>query len=329
VTVSIVIVNYRSWEHLERCLGALAPTASSSAEGDSALEIVVVDNDSGDARLTEFAARHPQVRFHANSGNHGFAHGCNAGAARARGELLLFLNPDVIADRARVARLVRIKQAHPEVAILTARQIDGRGRPQKAFDAFPRPWTALSPMRAVLRLVRPRRYPDPRRRRDGLVYCDWVSGSLLLIAAADLRRLGGFCEDYWMYMEDVDLCTRAWQQGLRVAYTGDVEFVHLHGGASRRDGETTAVTKSETIVSKHVYIARHFSGTRAALFHLMIALKSLPGLVLAAAADALTFGAVPLLRARSRMLRTLIRYYARAARGGGWLSHRSPNFART
>jgi GT2 family glycosyltransferase len=325
VTASVIIVNYRTWEHLERCLAGLVGGAPGPALD---LDVVVVDNDPADGRRREFERRFETVRFIGNRGNPGFAHGCNLGAAHARGEWLFFVNPDLVADPQRLARLLAVKQRHPEVAILTGRQVDADGRPQKAFDCFPRPWTSLSMLRWAARKVAPRRFPDPRSHHTDLVHCDWVSGSLLLMAAEDYRRLGGWSEDYWMYMEDVDLCARAHRMGLRAAYTPEVEFVHAHGAASRRDEQTTALTKSETVISKHVYIAGHFEGLRARSFHTLVAVKTLPGLALGALLDRLTLGRVPALCVRSRMLRILAPYYLRSLRGGGWLSPRAPNFVR-
>lgn len=322
--ISIVIVNYRSWDHLGQCLESLL-----ASEGRSTLEheIIVVDNDSADGRFEAFADRFPRVAFHANSGNHGFAHGCNLGARHAQGDLLLFLNPDVVADLTQIERMVEVRRQHPEVAILSARQIGRSGRAQKAFDAFPGPFTSFSPVRTALRLLRPSAYPNPRGRHRDLVHCDWVSGSLLLIGAADFERLGGWSEDFWMYMEDTDLCTRARERGMTVAFTPVAEFVHLHGGASRQNDEITAITKSEAVISKHVYISKHFTGRGASFFHAVVALKRLSVLALSGLLDRLTFRAFRHLRDRSQMLRILWAYYARSLRSGTWLSSRSINFA--
>lgn len=321
--LSIVIVNYRSWDHLGACLESLSASESAGAVEP---EIIVVDNDSADGRLRQFVERFARVTFHANSGNHGFAHGCNAGARQARGDLLLFLNPDVVADLAQVERMVEVKRQHPDIAILSARQIGRSGRAQKAFDTFPGPFTSFSSVRTALRLLRPSAYPNPRAHHRDLVYCDWVSGSLLMISAADFERLGGWSEDYWMYMEDTDLCARARERGMKVAFTPRAEFVHLHGGASRRNDEITAITKSEVVISKHVYISRHFNGSRAGLFHAVVASKKLPGLMVSSLLDRLTFRAFRPLRERAQMLRLLRAYYARVLRSGNWLSRRSVNF---
>ena len=276
VQLSIVIVNYRSWDVLFRCLASLVPLR---AVFGSATETIVVDNASGDGRLKAFADLHPGARFVPNDGNWGFADGCNTGAAKAQGELLLFLNPDTEDPGGQVAALVAEAHAYPDAAILTARQIDEQGRLQKVFDAFPTLLTLFGPVRALCRLLFPRRYPDPRRDRSGSLEVDWVSGSVLLVRREVFAELGGFCNGFFMYSEDVDLCRRARDAGHKVVVTYGVTLVHAHGGTARRDPVTSALTRSEVVVSRHFYASRHLRW-QAPPYHLaLFATRFLPALL--------------------------------------------------
>jgi GT2 family glycosyltransferase len=265
--LSVVIVNYRGWERLSRCLASLGPLTSGAAP---AAEVVVVDNASGDGRMASFAAEHPGARFVENDGNWGFADGCNLGARVARGEFLLFFNPDAEDPGGGIAALIAEARLHPEAAILSARQVDERGRAQKVFDVFPSIGTLFGPARAALRLTSPVRYPDPRRDRADYREVDWVSGSVLLVRREVFQALGGFCNGFWMYSEDVDLCRRARNAGHAVAVAGGVTLLHAHGGASRKDPATAALTRSEVVVSRHFYASRHFGRWHAAAYHLAL-----------------------------------------------------------
>ena len=315
VELTIVIVNYRSWDKLNRCLASLA------ARPDT-VEIIVVDNVSGDGRFAAFAAEHSTVRCLENDGNWGFADGCNRGAREARGELLLFLNPDAEDPGGGIAGLVAAARAHPEAAILTARQVDENGRVQKVFDAFPSLATLFGPTRALLRLVAPGRYPDPRGELAAFFEVDWVSGSAFLIRRSVFAALGGFCNGFWMYSEDVDLCRRVRDAGHAVAVAGSVTLLHAHGGATRRDPETAALTRSEVVVSRHFYASRHFGMGHAAAYHAaLVATRFMPAL-LAMLAAALGLGAIRALRVRAAMGRHLARYY-RGVPSRGWRSRRA------
>ena len=80
------------------------------------------------------------------------------------------------------------------------------------------------------------------------------------------------------------------------------------------------------MISKHVYISKHFTGLGASFFHAVVALKRLPVLALSGLLDRLTFRAFRHLRDRSQILRLLHAYYTRSLRSGTWLSSRSINF---
>ena len=322
--LSIVTVNYRCWDHLRTALDGLLPAAQFD-EAD--WEFIIVDNASGGDELEQFRKRYAKARFFENAGNLGFASANNLGARHAKGEYLLFMNPDVVADPAEVEKLIQEKDAHPEIALLTATQLDGRGRLQKSFDQFPDLLTYFRTIRSLLRKLLPGRYPDPRQQRDDVIQCDWISGSLLILSREDFERLGGWSEDFWMYAEDIDLCRRAADLGMARALTPSAQFTHLHGGASRRDPEVTLITKSEVMISAHVYIRRHFKGVHRLANHVIVGLRELVPLIAAGLANLLTLGRMPSLKLRSRLLGALLRYYIRVITTGNWLSQRAPNYS--
>ena len=317
VTLSIIIVNYRAWGHVREALCALRDGFPDD------WEVIVVDNASEPGPFKESSEAFPWVRFIANRENSGFGRGCNLGVAKSTGTHLLFMNPDVIATSDQLRTLMREKEAHPDVALLSPKQVDTHGRPQKVFDDFPSLPNRSRILKALLRLLFPSRYLDPRADHESLTYCDWITGSCVLVHRRDFDTIGGWCEDYWMYVEDADLCKRAHDRGLRAAYTPSVQVVHAHGGSSRINVDVTALTKTEVIISKHVYTQNHGRGLRRRLGHLLTALFKLPVLVPAALLDLLFLRRVPFLRVRSKMLGGLIGYYLRALRTGEWRSPRA------
>ena len=315
--LSIVIVNYRAWGHIEQALLTLEPDFPND------WEIIVVDNESDPDEFDDFAARFPWVTMIANPVNSGFGYGCILGVARASGRQLLFMNPDVQASAAQLRALVTEKAQHPDVSILAPAQVGLDGRPQKVFDEFPDVVNQSKTLKYLRNLFLPDRKPDPRGNHRDLVYCDWVTGSVLLIDRADYDAIGGWSADYWMYVEDADLCKRAHEAGLRVAYTPKIQVIHAHGGSSRINVDVKSMTKLEVIISKHVYVEKHLSGMACRIAHLMISGLRLPGLLLASAADLLTLRQLPALRVRAKMLAGLLQYHRNVARNGTWLSPRA------
>ncbi len=315
--LSIIIVNYRSWGHLEKALAALQPGFPKD------WEIIVVDNESEPGMFDTFSKKYPWVTFIAHERNSGFGFGCNLGARHASGENLLFMNPDVVANSKNIRSLIHLKEQHPNVALIAPKQVNESGRPQKVYDEFPDLHNQSKTVRAILRLVWSSRFGIPVAADAALTYCDWLTGSFLLVSRKDFDAMGGWSEDYWMYAEDADLCRRAHDLGKKVAYAPNIQVVHAHGGSSRINVDVKAMTKLEVIISKHVYAHNHFRGTRRTVMHFLIGMLRLPLLLIAAALDLATLRLVPGLRVRSKILTGILKYYAGVKRTGEWLSPRA------
>jgi GT2 family glycosyltransferase len=318
MSLSIIIVNYRAWSFLSECLQSLLSDPDSSS-----WQIIVADNDSDDGQLDAFKEQFREVEFIACDRNGGFAYGCNSGARKAEAGQLLFLNPDVVVEKGQVEGLLKVKRELSDVSILTATQVNGKGQAQKTWDIFPNLLTYLKSMKSVLRKLLPRRFPNPRERQTELVYCDWVSGAVLLIARPDFDELGRWCEDYWLYSEDCDLCYLASTKGWKVACTPEVTFLHHHGGASRQNQEITVLTKTEAIISKHVFNQRHRHGVMRLTNHALIILATLPELFFWALLDLLTFRQFKVLSIRRKMLVQLVSHYKSVFRTRDWRSRRT------
>ena len=315
--LSIIIVNYRAWGHLQNALDALADDFPSD------WEIIIVDNESEPASFSAFEQKNAWVRLVANPVNSGFGFGCIIGVKEASGEQLLFMNPDVIATATQIRELINEKAKDSQIALLSPKQVGVDGKPQKVFDEFP-DWVNQSKiLKSLRRVIFPERKPDPRTDYEELVFCDWVTGSCLLVDRAGYDAIGGWSPDFWMYVEDADLCRRAHDLGMRVAYTPNVQVIHAHGGSSRINVAVKSMTKLEVIISKHVYNARHAKPLARFIIHFLIPLLRLPGLVVAFLLDLLTARQVATLNVRTGVLSGLLSYYWGALKNHSWLSPRA------
>ena len=92
----------------------------------------MVDNDSQDRKLEDFSNNFPRVTFIKNSGNNGFANGCNLGADNAQGEFLLFLNPDtVLTSSNAIDSMFEFAKKNSSVGITSCRRINQKGNPER------------------------------------------------------------------------------------------------------------------------------------------------------------------------------------------------------
>lgn len=323
--LSVIIVNYRTWDHISNGLETLLP----SVPAGSPLEIIVVDNHSQDGRLAEFAVRQPQVKVVQSQGNFGYAHGCNLGAKTARGSWLLFMNPDVVAEWKNIKALWDAVQNNPDYAILTAPQFSLKGRLQKSFGSFVSKETASPLRRAIYRKLYPQRYPDPRtplRRIDGIVNVDWVSGSLLMISKSKLEAVGGWDEDFWLYYEDADLCRRVHLQGGKIGYFPGAQFIHAHASSTRRSLATTALAKSEAIISKNLYLLKHMANAEGELIRAKYRKSSTRVYRACRVLNCLCLGRLRKIDLMLRIHSRLRLYYRRVDETGDTLSELSINY---
>ena len=143
--ISIITVSYKGWERLTKSLEALNAFTGRKI----VIEVIIVDNRSEDDTINSLEARFPSFRFIHNTVNGGFANGCNLGASMAKGEYLLFLNPDTIASENALEELVGLARANTDLSILSCRQVNENGKESISTGEFPKLRNLTGFLRAV------------------------------------------------------------------------------------------------------------------------------------------------------------------------------------
>lgn len=320
--LSVILVNYRSWKRLNQCLTALEQLNLNYDE----TQVIIVDNQSGDGQLEIFKNNFKDFIFYENSGNHGFANGCNKGASLASGENLIFLNPDTIVGKEAWIDLVTATSLLSQKLLLSCSQINDHGRDTHPYGYFLQLNTLLPIARSIKKIFQG--IGKSIILPSGHMACspDWISGSLIMISKINFIQLGGWDEDFWMYFEDMDLCNRFRKSGGNIFVLTDTKVIHNHGGASRINPETSALTKAEVMISRHVYIEKYFTGVSKNIAQIYLILNNLM-------LEPLIFGLAGIIlffqpRAFTYTLRyiRIIKYYFHAWKNKTWISPRSVNF---
>jgi GT2 family glycosyltransferase len=208
VRTSVVVVNWNAGAALLDCLA--------SARAD-ATETILVDNASSDGSTAAARARYPDLHVIDSGTNLGFAAGANRGAGAARGDVLVFLNPDARAEPGAVATLMDALVTTPGAGIAGGGLVDAAGRWQPGAARF-------HPVAHLLLDTTPGRLAARARRMPHAV--DWVYGTFMAVRRDAFRQLGGFDESYFLYGEDLDLCHRAAAIGLRTIHVPAARGVH-------------------------------------------------------------------------------------------------------
>jgi len=313
--LSIIVVNYRSWDKLTQCLDSLASIPATYLS----FEVIVVDNSSQVEKLNEFRGMFPQFNFMLNSGNYGFANGNNVGAANSNGKYLLFLNPDtLVSERTLLAMLDQAKVSRAN-SIISCRQLRANGSEDKPYGDFPSPLTLTGWTRA---LARPFNLIPKPLQNERFIFPDWVSGSVMMMSKTSFNSIGKWNERFWMYFEDVEICRRAKDLGGVVILLKNVALIHNHGGSSRSEIEITALTKTEVIISQHEYISLHVNGLKEVLMHAFLIVNNLVIGLISAIPGLILFSNRRLMVANKVFLK-LINYYFNAFLKDTWISPRS------
>ena len=208
--LSVVIVSYGGGEEVLRCVRSIR-----EADGGADAEVVVVENGAASPEL-ERAASHGAFALVVSGANLGFGGGCNLGARRARGDVLVFVNPDTVVLRGALAALARALEDET-VGIATARV---------RLLEEPELLNTGGNVLHVTGLGWVAGYRQPVATAAVARDVAFPSGAAMAMRRALYEELGGFREELFMYHEDVDLGWRVWLRGLRVVMTPEADVLH-------------------------------------------------------------------------------------------------------
>lgn len=214
--VSVCLLSWNGREHLETCLPALR------AQEDPGVpwEVLLLDNGSDDGTAAWVRREHPWVRLFESRVNTGFCAGNNRLAREAGGDAVAFLNNDTRPAPGWLAGLTRALRAAPDdVAAVSGEILDwqGRrldfGRGVMTFDGHAFQLDHGRPVKAA-RLV--------KEGGEILFPC----GGNMIVRKASFQRAGGFDEDYFAYLEDLDLGLRGQLAGWKCWYVPGARVRH-------------------------------------------------------------------------------------------------------
>jgi GT2 family glycosyltransferase len=285
--ISVIVLNFNGEEHLRDCLDSLGCQTCRS------LEVLVADNGSSD-KSAEIVKQYP-VRWEPLERNHGFARGNNLAVARARGEIVVFVNNDMRFDSDFVESLAAPLLTDETVFATDALQLD---------------WAGNVEIHRATRLVRRRLWDGLRRpgllplvdivqqRADGHSDVVQACAGNMAVRRSMFDQLGGFDERLPAGWEDTDICWKAWLKGWRTVFIPEAVCWHKVGGTSG-SGEGAIVRYRGSIGGRLVFATRHLPMEYALLAWSLPLLATLRDLALGRWASA---------GRRARAIREFVRY---------------------
>ena len=265
--LSVIIVNYNVKHFLELCLCSVQ-----KAIAGIPAEIIVVDNCSADNSIDYLQPKFSAVQFISNKENLGFAKGCNTGLKVATGKYILFLNPDTLVPEDCFQKCISFLESHADAGALGIKMLDGKGKFLKESKrAFPSPMTSLYKLFGLSRLF-PRskvfsKYHLGHLNENENHEVDVLAGAFIMVKKEVLEKVGSFDEIFFMYGEDVDLSYRIQKEGYKNYYFAGSNIVHFKGESTRK-GTMNYVRMFYNAMS--IFVRKHYSGSRAGVFNLLI-----------------------------------------------------------
>jgi N-acetylglucosaminyl-diphospho-decaprenol L-rhamnosyltransferase len=258
--LAVVVVNYNTGDYLARCL-----RSAFEAAGDARLEVVVVDNDSRDGSVERALEGNGRARLIRNGSNRGFAAAANQGIRATTAPFVLLLNPDAEIVAGTLGGFLKIARERPRAGVIGPVIKDPDGSVYPSARRIPSFGTALghaflSPFIPGNRFSRTYTMAEWDRRTERRV--QWVSGSCCLLRREALEEVGLFDEGYWLYVEDVDLCTRLHGAGWEVRFCPELEVAHV-GGISTSGSKRMTLEHSRSIY--RYFVKYRSAGWRALL----------------------------------------------------------------
>lgn len=269
---SVVVVAYNSGHSLQDCIASVCLTQPE-------VKVVVVDNASTDGAVDRVRTEFPSVSVVRSELNAGFGAGSNLGAACTKGAFLVFLNPDAVVTEGWLEALVRPLSEDASVGLVTPKVLL-RHDPRRINVA------GLNVHLSGISLCRGLLSPRATWNETGDVAA--ISGAAFAIRRDVFEAIKGFDEDFFLYVEDVDLSARAWLAGYRCLYVPRAVVLHeyeLEVGICKTDACKTDACKTDARKTFYVERGRYLMLLKNFCWRTLLAL--LPTLLLA---EVITWG---------------------------------------
>ncbi len=213
--VSVIVVNHNGIDFVDACLSSLFNNDYPN------FEVIFVDNASTDGSLEYVKKafdRESRLRFVENSGSFGPAVGRNRGAKAATGKYLIFFDNDTKVDRKCIYELVKAMEGNNTIGAGQAKLL--RMDTDNLYDCA---GDYLGPLGFLI---------ERSRGAQDKGQFDFIADILSAKSAASIIRrglfdeLGGFDEDFYMYLEETDLSWRVWLAGYKVVFMPQAVVYH-------------------------------------------------------------------------------------------------------
>lgn len=249
MTLSIIILSHNVKNLLKKSIESVYSTYK---EAD--FQLVVVDNASTDDSSEMIKKEFPKVDLIESKINTGFSAGNNLARKVAKGEVILFLNPDTEVKGNAIKKCLEILITRPELGAVTCKvmlpngKIDyscHRGLPT-VWNTFCY-WTGLSKIFSKSSIFAGYKATYLNTNESHFIEC--ITGTFLMIKRDVLEKINWWDEDYFWNGEDIELCYRIKKAGYKIWYESTESIIHYKGSSSGLWSTGKGVVTKETKIN--------------------------------------------------------------------------------
>ena len=230
--LSIVIVNYKSVQHVINCLKSIYESNMGIE-----FEVIIVDNDSRDNSKEIICNTFLNVIWIQSNYNAGFARANNMGIKISKGRNILLLNADTIVIENAIEKTMIQFDKQPQYAACGIQLMNPDGSNQHSGAKFIKGGlNILLPLPYLGRLIRGAariagvEQPNVFHVKND-IEVDWIIGAFIMTKKETIEKYGMLDEDFFMYAEEIEWCSRLREKGPMVLYSSP-KVIHLGGGSS-------------------------------------------------------------------------------------------------
>lgn len=221
--IAIVILNWNGREFLRKFLPSVIDNSLGVAE------VIIADNASTDSSIEFLQDNFPDVRIINNRTNGGFARGYNEALAHVDADYYILLNSDIEVTPGWIEPVIRLMESDPTIAACQPKlrsyyerdKFEYAGAAGGFIDAYGYPFCRGRIFQHL---------ETDHRQYDDAVEIFWATGACMFVRAPLYRQFGGFDEDFFAHMEEIDFCWRLKNGGYKIAYCPDSVVYHVGGG---------------------------------------------------------------------------------------------------
>lgn len=232
--LSIIIVNYKTAQFVMNCIESVYDQTHTLR-----FEIIVVDNASGDNSRELVLKKYPLVIWIDMGYNSGFARANNAGIKIAKGEFILLLNGDTIVLDGALDKAIALMKDNTRTAACGVQLLNTDGTTQiSGAHTVKGGLNILLTIPFIGNIVRfwgyklKTKVPSVQSVGQANVEVDWIIGAFIIVRKNLLGKSGLLDEDFFMYAEEIEWCSRLKKQGPLYLFS-EPKVVHIGGGSSQ------------------------------------------------------------------------------------------------